>query len=51
MISHRLQTVQTADLIYVFHEGRIVEQGDHTQLMEHGGVYRQLVKLASLREN
>jgi ABC-type multidrug transport system fused ATPase/permease subunit len=42
LVAHRLSTVREADLIYVMHQGRIVEQGDHHDLMAHGGRYAQL---------
>ncbi len=42
VIAHRLSTVENADLIYVMDAGRIVEQGDHDELMALGGLYAQL---------
>jgi ATP-binding cassette subfamily B protein/subfamily B ATP-binding cassette protein MsbA len=42
MIAHRLSTVRHADLIVVLEHGRIVEHGTHAQLLERGGVYRQM---------
>jgi len=42
VIAHRLSTVQQADRILVLEGGRIVEQGNHQQLMARGGRYRQL---------
>lgn len=45
VIAHRLSTVQNADLICVLQQGRVVEQGTHTQLMDlDGGLYRRLFK-------
>ena len=43
VIAHRLSTVQSADLILVMDDGRIVERGSHRVLVEQGGRYRQLV--------
>lgn len=42
VIAHRLTTVQHADLIYVLDKGRIVEVGNHQQLLSRGGIYREL---------
>ena len=39
MIAHRLSTVQDADEILVFDEGKIIERGTHTQLLAQGGRY------------
>lgn len=41
IISHRLPIITNADLILVLKDGRIIEQGKHTELMEKGGLYRQ----------
>ncbi|CAN5277406.1 ABC transporter ATP-binding protein [soil metagenome] len=41
-IAHRLSTVVNADVIFVVEAGRIVEQGDHGQLLALGGVYSKL---------
>ncbi|MGZ8786118.1 MAG: ABC transporter ATP-binding protein [Acidimicrobiia bacterium] len=42
VIAHRLSTIRDADLILVMEDGRIVEQGDHHQLLELGGSYAAL---------
>lgn len=44
-ISQRLEALQEADCIYVFHEGRIIECGTHNDLLEQKGMYHQLVML------
>lgn len=45
LISHRFSTVRAADRIYVLHEGRIVEEGSHDQLMKRAGRYAELFSL------
>lgn len=47
VIAHRLSTVVRADNIVVLDQGRIVEQGTHSQLMQRGGRYAELVALQS----
>ena len=42
VIAHRLSTIKNADLICVFHEGEIVERGNHDQLLEKNGIYKKL---------
>jgi ATP-binding cassette subfamily B protein len=45
LVSHRFATVRRADSIYVLKSGRIIEHGDHDQLMAAGGVYAELFTL------
>ncbi len=42
VIAHRLSTIQDADHIVVLHDGEMVEQGSHDELMALGGHYRSL---------
>jgi ATP-binding cassette subfamily B protein/subfamily B ATP-binding cassette protein MsbA len=43
VIAHRLSTVRRADLILLMEEGRVVERGNHEQLMEAQGIYHAMV--------
>ena len=45
LIAHRLVTVRLAHRIAVFHEGRIVEEGPHDDLLARDGLYRRLCAL------
>ncbi|EME81617.1 ABC transporter, ABC-B family, MDR type [Pseudocercospora fijiensis CIRAD86] len=47
-VAHRLSTIQKADMIYVFDQGRIVENGTHSELLAKKGRYFELVNLQSL---
>ena len=45
VVAHRLSTIRNADLICVMHEGEIVEQGTHDQLLALNGYYRRLIEM------
>ena len=42
VVAHRLSTIRNADLILVMRDGKIIEQGNHDQLLEKGGFYYTL---------
>ena len=45
VVAHRLSTIRNADMICVLHEGEIVEQGTHEDLLTKNGYYRRLVEM------
>ena len=44
VIAHRLSTIRSADKIVVIHEGRVVEEGTHDELMAKESFYHRLVQ-------
>ncbi len=44
VIAHRLSTVRNADIILAVRDGKIVEQGSHSELMKRGGYYASLYR-------
>jgi ABC-type multidrug transport system fused ATPase/permease subunit len=43
LVAHRLSTIRRADRIVVLEGGRVVEEGTHSELVDHEGAYRRLV--------
>jgi ATP-binding cassette subfamily B protein len=50
IVSHRISTVQEADLILVLDAGRVLERGDHQELIAGGGLYADLYRRQQLEE-
>jgi subfamily B ATP-binding cassette protein MsbA len=48
VIAHRLSTIANADQIAVIDQGKIVEHGNHQQLISKKGVYFKLVELQNI---
>ena len=44
MIAHRLSTIQDADMILVFGDGKIIERGNHDELLKQNGAYASMWK-------
>ena len=42
IVAHRLSTIQNADIILVMKDGKIIEQGNHEELLEKKGFYSEL---------
>ncbi len=51
IIAQRLHSVLIADFILVLQDGRIVERGTHTELLQQEGIYRQLYDLQFQNQN
>ena len=49
VIAHRLSTVQHADEILVMEKGKIMERGNHTELMAKNGLYKKLVEMQQVK--
>lgn len=50
-VSHRLSSIQNADLIVVIDQGQIIEKGTHNQLMDNFGLYADLYEKQRLEES
>jgi len=50
VIAHRLSTIEDADTIFVLEDGRLVESGDHDELLSRGGRYAELRALQHRRD-
>lgn len=51
VIAHRLSTIQNADKIVVIEDGRVIEVGSHSQLLELNGLYRRLIDMQQFAES
>jgi subfamily B ATP-binding cassette protein MsbA len=48
MIAHRFSTIEAADVIYVLDQGRIIQQGQHNELMAEQGLYQKWAMMQKL---
>ena len=51
VIAHRLATVRRADLILVMADGRIIQRGKHIELLDQGGLYKEIYDLQLNQQN
>ena len=49
-IAHRLSTIKDANTILVLDKGRIVEQGNHDELIAHQGLYYDMYRLQKVKK-
>ena len=50
IVAHRLSTIRSADEILVLQKGRVIERGNHGELIEEDGLYRKLYSLQARDE-
>ncbi len=50
IIAHRLSTIQNADKILVLEEGKIIEKGSHSELIERNGLYKKLIDMQTFND-
>lgn len=50
-VSHRLSSIEGADMIFVLDKGNVVESGRHDELLYKGGVYKQLHDMQFLKDD
>jgi len=46
LIAHRLSTIRDCDCIYVMERGQVLQKGTHEELLQHEGLYKELMKYA-----
>jgi subfamily B ATP-binding cassette protein MsbA len=50
VVAHRLSTIKNADTIVVLEKGKIVQQGNHNELIQQEGMYKQLIDMQQIPE-
>ncbi|KAL5700419.1 ABC-type xenobiotic transporter [Ranunculus cassubicifolius] len=51
IVAHRLSTVRNSDVIAVIHQGKVIEQGSHSELVSLNGEYSQLINLQQITQD
>lgn len=49
VIAHRLNTIRSADIVFVMQQGRVMESGTQKELMEHNGIYANLISQSGIK--
>ena len=50
IIAHRLSTIKNSDIIYVIKDGKVLEKGNHEELLNKGGYYTDIIKSQMIKE-
>ena len=50
IIAHRLSTIKNSDIIYVIKDGKVLEKGNHEELLNKGGYYTDIIKSQLIKE-
>lgn len=49
VIAHRLNTIRSADVVFVMQQGRVMESGTQKELMEHNGIYANMISQSGIK--
>ena len=49
VIAHRLNTIRTADVVFVMQQGQVMESGTQKELLEHNGIYANMISESGIK--